>query len=168
MPILPHAGFGDVTNPQAGRQVRAVCDARPMTESPTSTLHAYLGYPDATAAIDWLQRGLGFALVRRWPEEGETVAHAELRRGDAAITLFTDEAGYERPPRKGDTCGIGLYLAVPTNEDVDEGYASATAAGGTSVWLPEQSEWHYRCRVVDPQGVEWTLGTYRPGEPAAW
>ncbi|HEY8305562.1 MAG TPA: VOC family protein [Lapillicoccus sp.] len=138
-----------------------------MTESPTSTLHAYLGYPDAVAAIDFVQRGLGFRLVRRWPDEGATVAHAELRRGDAAITLFTDETGYERPPRKGDTCGIGLYIAVATSDDVDERYASATAAGGTGVWVPEQSEWNYRCRVVDPQGVQWTLGTYRPGEPAA-
>ena len=111
---------------------------------------------------------LGFTLVRRWPEEGDLISHAELRRGNAAITLFTDEAGYERPGLKGDTCGIGLYLAVPTSDDVDEAYATAIAAGGTSVWAPEQSEWNYRARVVDPQGVEWTVGTYRPGEPASW
>jgi uncharacterized glyoxalase superfamily protein PhnB len=85
-----------------------------------------------------------------------------------AITLFTDEAGYDRPTRKGDTGGLGLYLAVPTKEDVDDGYASATAAGAESVWVPEQSDWNYRCRVVDPQGVEWTLVTYRPGEAGAW
>ncbi|HEU4998258.1 MAG TPA: VOC family protein [Lapillicoccus sp.] len=139
-----------------------------MSTAPTTTLHTYLGYRDATAAIDWLQRALGFDLVRRWPEDGDTVAHAELRRGDAALTLYTDEVGYDRPPVKGDTSGIGIYLAVPAAEDVDELYASATAAGGSSVWVPEQSEWNYRCRVVDPQGVEWTVGTYRPGEPAAW
>jgi uncharacterized glyoxalase superfamily protein PhnB len=143
--------------------VSVMTDGAPMT-----TLHAYLGYADAAAAIDWLSRGLGFELVRRWPEEGDSVSHAELRRGNAAITLFTDEAGYERAPLKGDTSGVGLYLAVPTSADVDEAYASATAAGGTSVWVPEQSEWNYRARVVDPQGVEWTVGTYRPGEPADW
>ena len=85
-----------------------------MSQAPTTTLHTYLGYRDAPAAIDWLQRALGFDLVRRWPEEG------------------------------------------------------GTAAGGTSVWVPEQSEWNYRCRVVDPQGVERTVGTFRPGEPAVW
>jgi uncharacterized glyoxalase superfamily protein PhnB len=128
-----------------------------MTDgAPMTTLHAYLGYADAAAAIDWLSRGLGFELVRRWPEEGDSLSHAELPRG------------YERAPLKGDTSGVGLYLAVPTSEDVDEAYASATAAGGTSVWVPEQSEWNYRARVVDPQGVEWTVGTYRPGEPADW
>ena len=140
-----------------------------MTDSaPMATLHAYLGYADAAAAIDWLSRGLGFELVRRWPEAGETISHAEMRCGTAAITLFTDEAGYERAPLKGDTCGVGLYLAVAGSEDVDEAYASATAAGGVSVWVPEQSEWNYRARVVDPQGVEWTIGTYRPGEPGDW
>jgi uncharacterized glyoxalase superfamily protein PhnB len=144
--------------------MQSVCEARLVTV----TLHAYLGYVDASAATDWLGRALGFEVVRRWPEQGDTIAHAELRREDAAITLFTDEAGYERAPRKGDTGGIGLYFAVGSKEDVDEGYAAATAAGGESVWVPEQSEWNYRCRVVDPQGVEWTLGTYRPGEPAAW
>ncbi len=137
-----------------------------MRDLPTSTLHAYLGYADAPAAIAWLTRALGFELVRRWPQDGDTVAHAELRRGDAALTLFTDEVGYERPPRRGDTGGIGLYLAVSGPQDVDERYASAVAAGGESVWAPEQSEWNYRARVVDPQGVEWTLGTYRPGEPS--
>jgi uncharacterized glyoxalase superfamily protein PhnB len=139
-----------------------------MSDLPSSTLHAYLGYRDAPAAVDWLERGLGFAVVRRWPEEGDTIAHAELRRGDAAITLYSDEVGYDRAPVKGDTCGVGLYLAVPGNEDVDEMYASATAAGGSRVWVPEQSQWNYRCRVVDPQGVEVTVGTYRPGEPATW
>ena len=139
-----------------------------MSEAPTTTLHTYLGYRDATAAIDWLQRALKFDLVRRWPEDGDTVSHAELRRGNAALTLYTDEVGYDRPPVKGDTSGIGIYLAVPAAEDVDELYASATASGASSVWVPEQSEWNYRCRVVDPQGVEWTVGTYRPGEPAAW
>lgn len=139
-----------------------------MSDGPATTLHAYLGYRDAPAAVAWLQRGLGFELVRRWPEDGDTIAHAELRRGDAAVTLYSDEVGYERPPLKGDTGGIGLYLAVDSNEEVDAGYASATAAGAHSVWVPEQSEWNYRCRVVDPQGVEWTVGTYRPGEPGAW
>jgi uncharacterized glyoxalase superfamily protein PhnB len=137
-----------------------------MSESPTTTLHSYLGYRDATAAIDWLREALGFDLVRRWPEDGATVSHAELRRGDTALTLYTDEVGYERPPLKGDTSGIGLYLAVPPTEDVDELYASATEAGGYSVWVPDQSEWNYRCRVLDPQGVEWTVGTYRPGQPS--
>lgn len=139
-----------------------------MSDDQTSTLHAYLGYRDAPAAIRWLAAGLGFQLVRRAPETGDDVAHAELRRGDAAITLFTDTVGYERAPRKGDTGGVGLYLAVPGPTQVDEAYASAVAAGGQSVWAPEQSEWNYRARVVDPQGVEWTIGTYRPGDPDAW
>ncbi len=72
--------------------------------------------------------------------------------------------GYRDAP----AADVGLYLAVAGPEDVHEAYASAVAAGAESVWAPEQSEWNYRARVVDPQGVEWTLGTYRPGEPGAW
>lgn len=40
----------------------------------------------------------------------------------------------------------------------------ALAAGGTSVIEPEDTQWGARrCRVFDPQGQEWSAGTYQPG-----
>ena len=55
-----------------------------------------------------------------------------------------------------------------TSTVVDDVYARATGAGAAGIWQPHMSEWgNYRCRVVDPEGYEWTFGTYRPGQPYA-
>jgi uncharacterized glyoxalase superfamily protein PhnB len=137
-----------------------------MTETTTrpAGLHAYLGYRDAPAAVGWLERAFGFTTTMWFPDDDGGIAHTELRRGDAAIVVFSDREGYERPPRKGDTGGIGLYVTVAEPADVDSVHESAAAAGATTVWPPAGNEWgNYRCRVVDPEGVEWTFGTHRPG-----
>ncbi|MFC0628661.1 VOC family protein [Kribbella deserti] len=139
-----------------------------MTENAT-TISTYYGYRDAAAAIDWLGRAFGFETTMRFPEEEGPVAHAELRLGDAAIVVFSDLDGYERPPRKGETCGFGTYLTVADRGEVDKVHARAVEAGATSVWTPDDTEWgNYRCRVLDPEGFEWTFGTHRPGQPASW
>jgi uncharacterized glyoxalase superfamily protein PhnB len=63
--------------------------------------------------------------------------------------------------------GSGAYLSVTDGAVVDQVYARALDAGATGIWKPHMSEWgSYRCRVVDPEGYEWSFGTYRPGEPA--
>ncbi|WP_098958655.1 hypothetical protein [Pseudonocardia sp. N23] len=81
--------------------------------------------------------------------------------------MFTDREGYERPQRRGDTCGISLYLALADDAAVDAAHARAVAAGGDEVWAALTSErGNHRSRVVDPGGVERTFGTHRPGEPA--
>ncbi len=132
----------------------------------TSSLHVYLGCRDAGAAIEWLGGAFGFETTMRWPDEQGGVAHAELRRGDAALVVFSDRDGYERAPRKGDTSGLGIYLTAADKAEVDELYRRAVAAGGETVWEPADTEWgSYRFRVVDTEGFEWTFGTYKPGEP---
>lgn len=129
-------------------------------------LHAYLGYRDAPAALAWLEQAFGFVPTMTVPDGDGGIAHAELRLGDAVVVVFSDRDGYERPPRKGDTAGHGLYLTVPAPADVDAVHARALDAGATSIWEPAATEWgNYRCRVVDPEGSEWTFGTHRPGEP---
>ena len=61
----------------------------------------------------------------------------------------------------------GLYLVV---EDVDAVAAAAKAAGAEEVYPPEDTEFgtrRWRCR--DPEGHEWSVGTYAPqSEPPAW
>lgn len=140
-----------------------------MTETtprPTA-LHAYFGYRDAPAAIEWLERVPGFTTTMRFPDDHGGVMHAELRLGDAAIMVFSHEEGHERPPRKGDTAGSGAYLSV-AEDDVDAVHGRALQAGATVVWEPASTEWgNYRCRILDPEGFEWTFGTHRPGEPQA-
>lgn len=136
-----------------------------MTTTTRTTQHAYFGYRDAPAAIDWLERTFGFETTMRYPEDQDEVMHAELRLGDAAIIVFSDHDGYERPPRKGPTTGSGIYICVADDATLDVLHARACDAGATAVWKPERTEWgNYRSRVIDPEGFEWTLGTHRPGE----
>jgi uncharacterized glyoxalase superfamily protein PhnB len=139
-----------------------------MTETSLSSasLFTYFGYRDAHAAISWLGKAFGFEPTMSFPDEDGGIAHAELRLGDAAIVVFSDRDGYERPPRKGDTTGFGAYLTVPGPAEVDAVHARALDAGATGIWEPGSTEWgNYRCRVLDPEGFEWTFGTHRPGEP---
>jgi uncharacterized glyoxalase superfamily protein PhnB len=133
-----------------------------------TTLHTYLSYRDAPAALDWLSRAFGFETTLRYDDDDTGVlAHAEARLGDAAIIVFSDDgAGYDRLGPRAETVGHGMYLAVAAESEVDKAWERATAAGAVPVWKPESTEWgNYRCRVRDPEGYEWTFGTYRPGEP---
>jgi uncharacterized glyoxalase superfamily protein PhnB len=131
----------------------------------TQLLSNYLGYRDAPAAIIWLGQAFGFEPLMQFPDDHGGIAHAELRMGEAVVIVFSDRDGYERPPRKGDTMGVGAYLTVAEKADVDKIHASAIEVGATEVWAPQSTEWgNYRCRVLDPEGFEWTFGTYRPGE----
>jgi uncharacterized glyoxalase superfamily protein PhnB len=130
----------------------------------TTTLHAYFGYRDAVGALRWLEKAFGFETTMEVPDGDGGIMHAEMRYGDIAFTFFTDQHGYDRPGRKGETVGHGMYIAFDTQEEVDAIYTSGLAAGAESVWTPELSEWgNYRCRVADPEGYEWTFGTHRPG-----
>lgn len=138
-----------------------------MTE--IAALHVYLAYRDAPAAIDWLERALGFTTTMRYDDERGVVVHAELRRGESALVVFADDgAGYDRPGARGDTVGQGVYFAVTDPAVVDATWAQAIAAGAVPVWEPASTQWgNYRCRVRDAEGYEWTFGTHRPGQDVA-
>jgi uncharacterized glyoxalase superfamily protein PhnB len=69
------------------------------TNQRPADLHAYFGYRDAPAALEWLEHALGFDTTMSFPDDAGGIAHAELRRGAAAIVVFSDRDGYERPPR---------------------------------------------------------------------
>lgn len=123
-------------------------------------LYAYLSYADAPAALDWMQR-VGFDVVRREDGDGGQVLHAEVRMGEAVLMVASNDADYQRAALIGRSTGQGLYLLV---EDVDDFHRRALAAGATAVIEPENTEWGtWRTRVLDPQGQEWSAGTYEPG-----
>lgn len=129
-------------------------------------LAAYLSYRDAPAALAWLQ-AIGFEVVRRADAPDGTVAHAEVRRDDVVLMVAGYDADYSRPPLVGASTGGGLYLVLDDAAAVDDGFARAVAAGGTAVIPPEETEWGTRrARFLDPEGGEWSLGTYAPGQ--AW
>ena len=133
-----------------------------------TTLHSYFSYVDAPAALAWLEQAFGFETTMRWEDEKGTLAHAELRLGEAAILVFADDGhGYDRMhPKSNDAVGHGTYLALPSPAEVDTAWERALASGAVPVWKPENTEWgNYRFRVRDLEGYEWTFGTHKPGEP---
>lgn len=78
--------------------------------------------------------------------------------------IASADAEYVRAPLVGSSTGDGLYLLV---DDVDRCHDRAVAAGGRSVFGPEHTEWGTRrARVLDPEGGEWSFGSYEPG--VAW
>jgi len=136
------------------------------TQQRPASLHSYLAYSDAPKALRWLERAFGFETVMEFPDDKGLILHSELRLGEVRIIVFSAEEDYDRPVRKGETVGHGLYVSLPTQEAVDAVFASAVEAGATTVWKPEDTEWgNYRCRVDDLEGYEWTFGTHIPGEP---
>jgi uncharacterized glyoxalase superfamily protein PhnB len=135
-----------------------------VTDGPA--LHAYLSYRDAPLGLDWLQ-AVGFEVVARQDADDGRVVHAEARYGDVVVMLATADDDYDVPTRKGPTVGGGLYLWFPTAEEVDDWHARAVSAGAEAILDPEDTGWGTRrARVLDPEGHEWSAGTYRPG--AGW
>ncbi|MFJ9813227.1 VOC family protein [Streptomyces sp. NPDC101158] len=126
-------------------------------------LHAYLSYRDTGAGLAWLSAA-GFRIVRREDTEDGTLAHAEVRFGDVVLMVARAHDAYSRPALYGVSTGSGLYLCLPTPSAVDHWYFRAVSAGGVPVIEPQDTHWGARrARVLDPEGHEWSVGTYRPG-----
>ncbi|MGW4065748.1 VOC family protein [Amycolatopsis sp. NPDC004747] len=126
-------------------------------------LHAYLSYRDAAAALGWLT-ATGFEIVSRQDGAEGVVSHAEARYGSIVLMVATADADYDRPRLLGRSTGDGLYLWFDRSDLVDGWFERAVAAGAREVIAPEDTEWGTRrARVLDPEGKEWSAGTYRPG-----
>ena len=124
-----------------------------MAETPS--IVPYLSYADGPAAIDFLARAFGPRLNVRQDADDGSVQHAELVHGNGVILMGTADLPKGSP---------GIYLVV---DDVDAHHDRATAAGAEVVYGPEDTEWGTRrWRGRDPEGHEWTFGTYAPSTAA--
>jgi uncharacterized glyoxalase superfamily protein PhnB len=135
-----------------------------MTPPSTGTgpaLFAYLSYRDAPAALDWFT-ALGFEVVTRQNGSDGVIVHSEVRLGVIVLMIASADGDYDTPALRGRSTGNGLYLRV---EDVDGLYQRAVDAGARTVFAPESTEWgSRRARVLDPEGHEWSFGSYEPGQ----
>ena len=128
----------------------------------------FIGYEDASAAIDWLEQAFGFRENRdeRYEEDG-TITHAELELDGATIYLSTP-AGYASPRtlraeseaarRSYDNSWVidGHFVEVG---DVDLHFARASAAGATILRAPEEPGHGFRSYTAeDPEGHRWMFG----------
>ncbi len=121
------------------------------------TIVPYLSYVDAKAAVAFLTDAFGLTIVQMQEDDG-AVVHAELAHGNGVVMMGTADLPKGSP---------GIFLVV---EDVDAHHATAMAAGAREVYPPESTEWGARrWRACDPEGHEWTFGTYQPStEPPEW
>ncbi|MCT7661386.1 VOC family protein [Mycobacterium deserti] len=130
----------------------------------TARLTAFLCYRDPDAMVGWITEVLGFHVVRCF-RYGDNLAHAELRCGDAVVCVQADDRGYDIPSVKGDCVGAGLYVVVDAAE-VSAVHERALAAGTRVLIAPETTAWgNFRVELLDPEGRQWSIGTYLPGQP---
>jgi len=128
----------------------------------------FLGYEDAAAAIEWLERAFGFTEDRdaRYEKDG-TITHAELDVGGATIYLSTPR-DYASPRRLRETSDLarraydnpwvidGHFVEV---DDLDAHYDRARSAGATILREPEDPGIGQRIySAEDLDGHRWMFG----------
>jgi uncharacterized glyoxalase superfamily protein PhnB len=129
----------------------------------------FIGYEDAAAAIDWLERAFGFRERRdaRYEDENGTITHAELELDGATIYLSTPR-GYASPrtlradseaaQRSYDNPWVidGHFVEVA---DVAGHYERARDAGAHILREPEEPGTGFRIySAEDPEGHRWMFG----------
>lgn len=130
----------------------------------SAQLTAFICYRDPEAMVAWITDVLGFDVVRSFRDR-EHLAHAELRRGDAVVCVQADDRGYDVPAVKGDCVGFGLYVIVDADA-VNAVHQRAVSRGTTVLIAPETTPWgNFRVELLDPEGRQWSIGTYLPGQP---
>jgi uncharacterized glyoxalase superfamily protein PhnB len=124
----------------------------------TPSIVPYLSYRDGKAAIDFLTRAFGLKVVQVHEDDDGAVLHGELAHGNGVVMMGTADLPKGSP---------GIFLVV---DDVDTHHRTAMAEGASEVYGPETTEWGaQRWRGKDPEGHEWTFGTYQPStEPPSW
>lgn len=120
----------------------------------------FLRYRDAHAAIKWLETALGFETVSLFEGDNGAVDYAVLCFGTGAIQISSPRGG--ESDRQEHVMGLGgLYIVV---DDPDALFDRARAAGATiSRELIDQDYGSREFSVRDPEGNNWSFGTYRPG-----
>ena len=116
---------------------------------------------DATAAIAFLQEALGFEVIAEYTNANDPnlVDHAELawpEGGAVMLGSVRDDGG--AMTRTGVASG-SVYLASGNVRDLHE---RALAAGASEVMgLTEQDYGSLDFTIQDPEGVLWSVGSYR-------
>ncbi len=135
------------------------------TENPPAanpTVWLTLQAHDAPALIDFYVAAFGFTVRARYDEQGtDRVAHAELHwsEGTGALMLGSHKPGGEW------TTEPGTAAAYVVSSDPAALHRGIVAHGGARrvSALTEKDYGSSEFTVVDPEGNQWSFGTY-PGE----
>ncbi len=122
-------------------------------------------YKDALKAIEWLCKAFGFEKHLVVPGENDSIAHAQLRFGNAMIMIGSkndNEYGkLLRTPE--DLNGLNSQAPYIIVENIDDHYEKAVQEGAEIVIEIRDEEYGgrgYTCR--DKEGHIWNFGSYNP------
>lgn len=132
-----------------------------MSNSTGANVWPTFRYRDAKAAIAFLHDALGFEIAAEYTnaDDPQRVDHAELSWPDGGGVMLGSVRDDQGVMTKTGIAAGSVYLAA-TN--VEELYHRAIRAGATEVMgLTEQDYGSLDFSVEDPEGVLWSVGTYR-------
>jgi uncharacterized glyoxalase superfamily protein PhnB len=126
-------------------------------QAPRGDPNIFIGlhYPDAQAALAFLERAFGFRQTFEVKGPDGQIVHAEMRFGDGAI--FVD-SGPRNPADWGDSIEA-IHVRLP---DPDAHHARAAAAGATIMKPPFDMPWARGYYARDLDGFLWGFSTYAP------
>jgi PhnB protein len=123
---------------------------KPFKPDGYSTASPYLIVDGAAGTIAFLQRVFGATELRRYPDPGGRLMHAEVRIDDTVIMLADCTAQWPALP-----ASVHIYV-----QDVDATYRRALDAGATSVQEPvKKDDDDKRGGVKDAGGTTWWIAT---------
>jgi uncharacterized glyoxalase superfamily protein PhnB len=118
----------------------------------------YLYYEGADAALDWMEKVLGFGPSTRWRNADGVTEEAEIVAGGGRIAV----SGNAADPGNGG----GLLLIVHV-DDIDAHYASVRAATDVEIEPPADQPYGPRTfTIVDPWGYQWNFWQGEATPPA--
>lgn len=130
----------------------------------SASLSMFTLYRDPVATVRWLVDAFGFEVTFQYGAEEGTIDHAELRLGDAVVMVQAAAEGQAASPAIGSSTNRAPVLALDDDAAVDALYERAVGAGATVLREPETTEWgNHRFEVLDLEGHQWSIGSYRPG-----
>jgi PhnB protein len=119
-----------------------------------NTLQPYLMFVSAKEAIEFYARVFGAKEKLCMTSPEGRVVHAEIEIGNSVIMLADENAAmdaFAAPHYGGSPVSLMLYV-----EDCDASYATALAAGATSLREPADQPYGDRMAgVLDPFGYKW-------------
>ncbi|GGF34586.1 glyoxalase [Marmoricola endophyticus] len=137
-----------------------------QTHRVSASLSVFTLYADPAAAVRWLVEALGFVVVNSAVAGDEQLLHAELRLGEAVVIVERASEGQAASPVVDRSTSRAPVLCLDDAAAVDAAYERAVAAGSTTLREPEDTPWgNHRFEVLDPEGHQWSVGSYTPGRP---
>ena len=120
------------------------------------TFYPCLTYRDAKAAMAWLNEAFGFKVLAMYEADDGHVEHAEMSFETGVVML-----GSVKNHDLNETPGLGLtYIAC---RDPERLLAKAKAAGATVIRELVETDYGSQDFIVaDPEGNQWSFGTFRP------